>query len=84
MDKFKTVTILSINQTKKNNVMNESLLTELAENFIKFEEDVTSSVAVLNGIGGNFSVGYDIDEIKDRSMRDDLNAVKKSLFVCFK
>lgn len=83
VDRFKTVTILSINRTEKQNAMNESLLRELASHLTKFEEDSSSSVVVINGMGGNFSAGYDIDELKERSTCDNSNAVRSSLIVCF-
>lgn len=81
-EKFKGVTILSINRPEKQNAMNEALLHELASQLTQFEEDNSSSVAVIHGLGGNFSTGYDIDELKQRSQHDT-NNVQNSLVVCF-
>lgn len=81
MDKFKAVTILSINRPEKQNAMNEALLLELATQLKHFEEDNSSSIAIINGIGGNFSAGYDIDELMHKSQHD-MNSVRNSLVVC--
>lgn len=81
MEKFKAVTILSINRSDKQNALNESVLHELASQLTQFEEDDSASVAVINGRGGNFSTGYDVDELKQRS-EHDINSIQNSLFVC--
>lgn len=81
VDKFKAVTILSLNRPDKQNALNETLLQELAAQLTQFEEDNSALAVVINGIGGNFSVGYDIDELKDKCERDP-NTVRSSLFVC--
>lgn len=82
MEKFKAVTILTINRLDKQNAFNESLLTELAARLTEFEDDKNSSVVVVHGGGGNFSAGYDIDELKERSEQNDFEAVRRSLVVC--
>lgn len=82
VEKFKTVTILSINRPSKQNAMNEVLLHELASCLTQFEKDDNASVVVINGIGGNFSVGYDIDELR-QTCQYDANAVRNSILVCF-
>lgn len=80
MDKFKAVTILSINRPDKQNAMNEALLHELAAQFTRFEEDDSASVVVVHGTGGNFSIGYDIDELKQKCEHDE-SSVRNSFFV---
>lgn len=82
VEKFKAVTILSINRPDKQNAMNEALLHELASRLTQFEEDKSASAVVINGIGGNFSIGYDIDELKHKC-EYDRNAVHNSIFVSF-
>lgn len=82
MEKFKAVTILSINRSDKQNALNETVLHELASQLTQFEEDDSASVAVLNGRGGNFSAGYDVDELKQRS-EHDINSIQNCLVVCF-
>lgn len=81
VEKFKAVTILSINQSDKQNALNESVLHELASQLTQFEEDDSVSVAVINGRGGNFSAGYDVDELKQRC-EHDINSIQNSLIVC--
>ncbi|XP_031631735.1 uncharacterized protein LOC116345998 [Contarinia nasturtii] len=83
VDKFKAVTILSINRPDKQNALNESILHELAAHLTHFEEDDSASVAIINGIGGNFSIGYDIDELKQKS-EHDINSVQSSLVFPFR
>lgn len=82
VDKFKAVTILSLNRPNKQNAINEALLHELALQLEQFETDNNSSVVVINGNGGNFSVGYDIDELKHKCDRDG-NAIRSSIHVCY-
>lgn len=60
--------------------MNEALLHELGSQLTQFEEDNSAAVAIINGIGGNFSAGYDIDELKQKC-EHDTNAIQKSLIV---
>lgn len=47
------------------------MLTELADHLNKFEEDDKISAAILNGIGSCFSIGYDIDELKDNFKQNE-------------
>lgn len=83
MDRFKSVTILSINRPDIQNAMNENLLYQLSSQLTTFEEDTSASAAVINGIGGNFSIGYDIEELKKRIQGEDPTEVKKSLIFPF-
>lgn len=80
VDKFKAVTILSINRPDKQNAMNEALLNELATHLARFENDNEARAIVLHGIGGNFSVGYDIDELKEKCQQNK-DALRSSLVV---
>lgn len=80
VDKFKAVTILTINRPDKQNAMNEALLNELATHLTRFENDNDARAVVLHGIGGNFSVGYDTDELKEKCQRNK-DALRSSLVV---
>lgn len=80
VDKFKAVTILSINRPDKQNAMNEALLNELATHLTQFENDVDARAVVLHGIGGNFSIGYDTDELKQKCQQNR-DTIRSSLFV---
>lgn len=82
VDKFKAVTILSINRPDKQNAINEALLHELAAQFTRFEEDDSASVVIVHGTGGNFSIGYDIDELKHKCEHDE-SSVRNSFLVRF-
>lgn len=82
VDKFKAVTILSINRPDKQNAMNEALLNELATHLTQFENDVDARAIVLHGIGGNFSVGYDTDELKQKCQQNK-DTLRRSLFVSY-
>lgn len=46
------------------------MLNELATALKRFEEDNNTGVAIINGAGGNFSIGYDIDELKVKERLD--------------
>lgn len=39
------------------------MISALADAVRNFDSDPKSSVGILCGIGGNFSVGYDLDEL---------------------
>lgn len=39
------------------------MLHGLAEAIKNFDKDEMSSVGILCGVGGNFSIGYDLDEL---------------------
>lgn len=62
-EKYKLVTIISLNRPHKRNALNKLMLRDLSEAISQFENDDTSTVGVLCGVGGNFSVGYDLDEL---------------------
>lgn len=59
------------------------MIKSLASELNAFEQDHTSPVAILCGIGGNFSVGYDFEEIAEDKKADSFdlqNFVVKSKF----
>lgn len=41
------------------------MATKLTEAIETFENDNTANVGILHGVGGNFSVGLDLDELRD-------------------
>lgn len=47
------------------------MLSGLADAIRNFDSDPNSSVAVLCGVGGNFSVGYDLDELSAASRNEE-------------
>lgn len=56
------ITTIGINRPEKRNCVNHETALKLEEAFKQFEEDDSSSVAVLYGKGGNFCAGYDLGE----------------------
>lgn len=62
-EKYRAVTLISLNRPDKQNALNKSMLSGLAGAIRDFDSDPNSSVAILCGVGGNFSVGYDLDEL---------------------
>lgn len=46
------------------------MLNELATALKRFEEDKDAAVAIINGVAGNFSIGYDIEELKAKERLD--------------
>lgn len=57
------------------------MLQCLANHLKQFEQDTNYSVAVINGIGGNFCCGYDLDELKLVATHDP-NEIRSHLIVC--
>lgn len=62
-EKYRNVTIISLNRPDEKNALNKSMLRELAAAIRTFDNDPNSSAGILCGIGGNFSVGYDLNEL---------------------
>lgn len=63
VDRYDKITVIGINRPEKKNCLNVATAQELSDELDKFENDETSSIAVLHGIGGNFCNGYDLTEI---------------------
>lgn len=80
-ERFKSVLIISLNRPEKQNALNKSMLQCLANHLKQFEQDTNYSVAVINGIGGNFCCGYDLDELKLVATHDP-NEIRSHLIVC--
>lgn len=79
-ERFKSVKILRLNRPDKQNAFNRSMLENLAWELNSFDEDDSASVAVIHGMGGNFSSGYDLDELHAVA-RDSPQDLEKSLIV---
>lgn len=75
-ERFKGVTIFTLNRPEKQNAFNRLMLNELAHRLHSFEADDESSVAVINGSGGNFSAGYDIEELRQNEALDKTDLCK--------
>lgn len=77
---FKSVKILRLNRPDKQNAFNRSMLESLARELNSFEQDDSASVAVIHGMGGNFSSGYDLDELQTVA-KNAPQELEKSLIV---
>ena len=56
---------ISMNRGRKRNCVNKEMAQELLEAFNDFEADDEMYCAVFHGLGGNFSAGYDLEELAD-------------------
>jgi len=65
VEKNETFKIMSIgiNRPQKRNCVNQETAEKLVEAFSDFEMDDNINCAILHGIGGNFSAGYDLSEL---------------------
>ncbi|CAL8109909.1 unnamed protein product [Orchesella dallaii] len=65
VDKVKNITTIGINRPEKRNCVNLQTAKELQEAFKEFENDSSTTAAVLYGKGGHFSAGLDLKEISE-------------------
>lgn len=63
IEKLGPITTIGINRPQKRNCVNTAVALSLSNAITQFEEDETSYVGVLYGIGGNFCAGYDLAEL---------------------
>ena len=70
MEKLHIMTI-GINRPDKRNAVNSHTAEKLKEIFLDFESDDNMYCAVLHGLGGNFSAGYDLEELAE--LEDDIS-----------
>ncbi|XP_049785758.1 probable enoyl-CoA hydratase echA8 [Schistocerca cancellata] len=78
VDKVFDVTTIGINRPNKRNCVNPEVARKLRAAVTNFEDDPSSSVAVLYGTGGNFCSGFDLEtlaEVKSfESLRKEIAA----------
>lgn len=60
VERYGDLTIIGLNRTQKRNAINQPMSLKICEAITNFENDDTSTVGVLHGLGGSFSSGYDI------------------------
>lgn len=65
------ITLIGINRPAKKNCLDVVTAQKLSEALDAFENDETSSVGILHGIGGSFSSGFDLDEIARSNIDSD-------------
>lgn len=57
------IMVISMDRNEKRNCVNKQMAQELLNAFHEYESDENMHCAVLYGIGGNFSAGYDLEEL---------------------
>ena len=60
MEKDKEITVVTIDRAEARNAVNPEMALALFEAFIAFDRDQTQKVAVLTGVPGAFSAGFDL------------------------
>lgn len=70
-EKYGSITIISLNRPKHKNAITKDMATKLTEAIETFENDDTSNVGILQGVGGNFSAGLDLDELREDIQRPE-------------
>ncbi|MGC8565808.1 MAG: enoyl-CoA hydratase-related protein, partial [Thermoplasmata archaeon] len=63
------VMVVLINRPEKRNAIDFKTANEIQDAFEKFEKDNSLYVAVISGIGGNFSAGADLTDLKELEKR---------------
>jgi enoyl-CoA hydratase len=64
---------ITLNRPDKRNAVHGPMAAELRAAFIRFEEEATLRVAVLNGAGGHFCAGADLGAVSDPALRNALD-----------
>ncbi|KAK4881328.1 hypothetical protein RN001_004647 [Aquatica leii] len=65
VEQLGAVTTFGINRPEKRNCINQTTAHALKVAIKNFEDDETSLVGVIHGIGGNFCAGYDLKELAE-------------------
>lgn len=63
VEKFDKVSLIGINRPHKKNCLDASTAQFLAEALDEFDNDETSKVGIIHGVGGTFCSGFDLHEI---------------------
>lgn len=73
-EKYGSITVISLNRPKQLNAISKAMAAKLSDAILTFENDETASVGILHGVGGNFSCGHDLEEL-----REDVNDAARFL-----
>lgn len=76
--KHQHITLISLNRPDDKNSLNVETLNDLRKAVTHFENDSSSTVAVLYGEGGSFCAGMDSDELSNAQQIFDV--INKNLF----
>lgn len=64
VEDYKAVTVIGLNRPEQQNAFTTEMVAELSKTFNDFESNPNTRVAVVHGVGGNFSTGYDLDDVE--------------------
>lgn len=70
--KHQHITLISLNRPDDKNALNVATLDDLRKAITNFENDSSSTIAVLYGEGGSFCAGIDSDELSKASQIYDV------------
>ncbi|CAH2097749.1 unnamed protein product [Euphydryas editha] len=79
VEKYGGVTTLNIDRQKTRNSLDEATLREMTEAINAFDKDAEAKVLVLNGEGGSFCSGFDLDEVEVKGYQNLLDAASRFL-----
>lgn len=69
VERYGPLTIIGLNRTQKRNAINQQMAFKICEAITNFENDESSTVGVIHGVGGSFSSGYDIDDLQSETLK---------------
>lgn len=69
VERYGPVTIIALNRTQKRNAINQKMAFKICEAITNFENDESSTVGVIHGVGGSFCSGYDIDDLQSETLK---------------
>ncbi|KAH8280043.1 hypothetical protein KR018_001841 [Drosophila ironensis] len=73
VEKDAHITLIGLNREQKRNSIDSATAEQLTEAIVRFEEDETSPVGVLYGLGGSICAGHDLEELEAETQRGNLN-----------
>lgn len=68
VERYGDLTIIGLNRTQKRNAINQQMSLKICEAITNFENDSSSTVGVIHGVG-SFSSGYDIDDLQSDTLK---------------
>lgn len=82
VEAYKAVTVIGLNRPEKQNAFNTEMVKGLSSALKAFDDDPDSRVALIHGVGGNFSAGYDTEDVENelKNTENGLNGFKVGAF----
>lgn len=69
VERYDSLTIIGLNRIQKRNAINQEMALKICEAITNFENDDTSPVGIIHGVGGSFCSGYDISELESETLK---------------